>query len=120
MSRLSEIRSGLLESIQAIPGPAFYVTTGKTTFSEGINSQNFQVIATVGERSPEAEDALDDLLDAHGASSIKTTIEANRQPHEDVIDVRVTGTSGMRLYPEPDSPPLLGAEWTVECLLEGE
>jgi hypothetical protein len=103
VSRLAEIRNSLKRPLEALGDFDFYVTTGKTQFAEtGITAQNFIVIATVGELS------------------VKRVLEENRQPHEAVIDVRVVTTSGMRLYPEHEKPPQLGAEWTVECLLEGD
>ena len=123
MSRLGDIKDVLRDKLEPLrEHGTFYVTTGKTVFDEqnNIDTQNFSVVATVGRRSEANEDTLDEFLDPFGSLSVKEHLEGDRSLADHVIDVRVTATSGMRLYPEPEEPPQLGAEWTVECLLEGD
>jgi hypothetical protein len=125
MSRLGDIRRSLSQGLEASLSNyrvEVFVTTGKTTYDEqqAIERQNFAVIVTCGQRDDGNEELLDELLDSTSPLSVKNFIESNRQPTSAVIDTRVLASSGMRLYPEDENLVKLGAEWNVECLLEGD
>lgn len=112
MSHLTELRHALLAVVRELPG-RWQVHTGVTDFSEdGVSHQRFTVSCFAGQPDEDTEELLDELLEASG---VKRELEADRHLGGLAIDTRVVRASGVLKMPGDQ----LGAEWTIETLLEG-
>jgi len=119
LPRLSAIRAFLEEAVATVAQEyEVMVSTGRTEFDEqGLDRQRFQLVVVVGERGEDNELALDELLDSSGERSIKRAVESDRTVDHNAVDTRVLATSGARGF--AGDPVRIGAEWTIEVLLEG-
>jgi hypothetical protein len=132
MADLQGIRQGLASNLSAITGLQVspYVLPSPTppsveivpsdieydqTFGRGTDLYRFTVRVFVGTPdSRVAQVRLDTFLAPSGSESFKAALESDRTLGGSVSTLRVINASGYRMY--GDSPPVLGAEWTVEIL----
>jgi hypothetical protein len=118
LSRLTEIRQALRSAlpedldVQVLTGPQ---DRSARTFQGGSRSHAVQMIVRVlvGPPTEEAQERLDRLLDEGDEESIVGALIA-----AEPVPLKVLGSSGWRtVQTSKDSPPQLGAEWTVEVEL---
>jgi hypothetical protein len=113
---ITAIREGLKAALEHLPGEV-KVAPGEAKFGNGTDPMKRLVVQViVGEPSDETEATLDQLLEEDGNLSVCAAIDADRTLRETVTDAIVRSTSGYRIYPRRDAPPLLGAEWQVDYL----
>lgn len=116
MSRLTEIRQALRSAlpedleVQVLTGPQ---DRNPKTFQGGARAVQMIVRVLVGPPTEENQERLDCLLDEDDEQSIVGALIA-----AEPVPLKVLGSSGWRtVQTNRDSPPLLGAEWTVEVAL---
>lgn len=113
MSQLTEIRHALRSALPE--NLRVEVATGPQdrcpkTFQGGKRAVQMIVRVLVGEPTEENKELLDCLLDDKDEQSVVGALIAAKP-----YPLRVLGASGWRTWqPSKDSPPVLGAEWTVE------
>lgn len=88
---------------------------GPAAFKGGRQKFRMIVRAYVGDPADEVRQAaLDVLLDETEDGSIRAGLAADG-PHDELIQsFQIVGNTGWRTWQLKDSPPVLGAEWTVE------
>lgn len=127
MSQVREIRTALRAALGDVvpetetPEPHLKIFPGPTEFEAeaGLDKRGFIVRVIVGrDDDPDAQEQLDELLEATGEGSVRAALEVDDTLGGLVIDARVARCSGYRTFP-PQDRPMLGADWTVEVLTEG-
>ena len=113
MSSLTDIREALAAALAAIDAELEVVPAGGKYEEEG---ERFVVRLVVGEKSPETEARLDLLL-GKGPESLKATLQLDPTLAGTVSAQALVSHAGWRLFPQPDGPPLLGSELTVQTYL---
>ncbi len=88
-------------------------------FNRGLDRWVFTVQAIVSVVSDEnGQQQLDAYLAPTGSTSIRAAIESDRTLGGAAQNCVVTNASGYTLF--GDTPPVLGAEWTVEVWCSGQ
>ena len=90
-----------------------------STFTRGGDILTMTLQGLAGTTADQAAQiVVDDWLDTTGSTSVKAAIESERPAATTlggvVSYVRVTGTTGHRVYQMPSGTDLFGAEWTIE------
>ncbi len=102
-------------SIAVFPAQTEY----NQAMSRGLDKYTFTVQAIVSVAVDEnGQQQLDDFLEPSGSTSIRAAVESDRTLGGAVQNLQVTRVSGYTLF--GDSPPVLGAEWTVEVWASGQ
>jgi len=103
--------------------PCAMVTVGATKFDEGVQTDvlTMTVAVLVGAASEESAQVTLDCFLGRGPDSVKALIEADPTLGGVCDEANVTAASGQRIYAVDtasgtSTPPMLGAEWTVEVL----
>jgi len=127
---VSEIRAGLAANLATITGTQIvsYQLSNPTTpsiavfpagvdynqaMARGLDKWTFTVQAIVSASVDQnGQQLLDSYLAPTGSTSIRAALESDRTLGGKVQNVQVTRVSGYTLF--GDTPPVLGAEWTVE------
>lgn len=117
MPKLTEIRHALTKALpddvkgEVIVGP----TKGPRTFGRGEEAQLMIIRIYVGSPTDAvAQERLDQLLEHEDPQSLCEALHSDEDLGDVVESLTITGTSGWRTFQAKDSPPLLGAEWTLE------
>jgi hypothetical protein len=137
MADPGDIREGLAASLASLDmqvsayvldsptPPCAYVQSGPidydATFGRGVDVWTFTVFVLVGMVSDiGAQKQLDRMLMSHGATSIKTLLEADRSLGGVALSMSVTEVTGTRVYVlDQQQQRVLGAEWTVIVNADG-
>jgi hypothetical protein len=118
MSKLIAIRRALVAALpddlkaEVITGPQ----EPSKTFGGKLGSARMIVRVYVGAPDdPAAQDRLDVLLDPEEDGSISAALFADPNLGDVVKALQIVGVSGWRTWQAKDSPPVLGAELTLEA-----
>lgn len=134
MGKLADLRQGLVNSLAPLPNiqksayvlssstpPTIEIEPGQIKYDlamqRGWDEWTFTVRVFVAFSADiAAQKRLDTYIDPTGNGSVKTLIETDRTLGGVCDHVLVTGCSGYRVYERSkgQSPPVLGAEWTVQ------
>lgn len=137
MASLTAIRTGLATNLSALADiqvsawmlanptpPTIHVFPASATYDlamqRGLDRWTLTVQAFVAAVSDiGAQKLLDALLASSGARSVKAALESDQTLGGAASAVRVTGSSGYKIFAVDGRPPVLGAEWQVEVLATG-
>lgn len=138
MPSLEDIRTGLATNLAGVTGlaespyllsnptpPACEIQPGPIeydqAFRRGLDRWTLTVRVFVGPSSDiGAQKRLDTMLAPAGTDSIKAALESDRTLGGMVDDLQVTRCEGYRVFVREGAPSVLGAEWTVVVLAEGD
>jgi hypothetical protein len=138
MASLTELREALAANLVSIPGvqQSAYLLSAPTppaieiqpdaieydlTMRRGTDRWRFIVRAFVGATTDiGAQKRLDRMLASAGVDSVKAAIESDRQLGGVCDDLRAVRCSGYRSFQREGAAAVLGAEWEVEVLAEGD
>ena len=133
---VTQIRSGLAANLATVTGAQIlsYQLANPTTpsiaifpagtqynqaFNRGIDQWTFTVQAIVSIAVDQnGQQQLDAYLAPTGATSIRAAIESDRTLGGVALNLVVESASGYTLF--GDTPPVLGAEWTVQVWCSGQ
>ena len=133
---VSQIRAGLATNLATVTGTQIlsYQLANPTTpsiaifpagteynqaFNRGTDKWTFTVQAIVSVATDQnGQQQLDAYLAPSGATSIRSAIESDRTLGGVVQNLVVSAASGYTLF--GDTPPVLGAEWTVDIWCSGQ
>lgn len=110
MSRLGEVRDGLRTALADIPCQRLQISLLGGKYDEG--TEKFGVRFSVGDESPETEEAIDELLAPEGP--VLTALARDPSLGGIIGNLAVRSHSGVRAFPQPDGSVLLGTEFLVE------
>lgn len=138
MTSLTDIREGLAANLATISGlqQSAYLLSNPTppaaevqpdeveydrSFQRGTDRWQLIVRCFVGATSDVgAQKRLDRMLASSGADSVKQALESDRTLGGAADDVRVVRCTGYRIFARDGGASVLGAEWTVQVLAQGD